>query len=621
MTPDTLPNRLDRPVDEAYDHILGPSDAEITLVEYGSYGDPSCGAAHERVTEIRKRLGNRLRFVFRHRPVPGRDIARRAAELVESYRDPARFWNVHVALMTRSDALTEDDLHTIAADQVLDERGAASGDDGMLGAKARVDADVASAAASGVLITPTFFINGRRYDGPWDADSFSEALLGSPGHVVHAVALDFAKWAPSTGILLLLASVAAVALSNSPFGPGFNAFWDQPMGITFGSAAFDLSLRHWINDGLLVIFFLVVGLEIKREFTIGHLAGRQSAMLPIVAAIGGMAMPALLYAGLVPAGPAGSEGAWSMGWGVPMATDTAFAVALIAMMGRRVPVELRIFLTAAAIVDDIGAIIVVAIFYSDALHGSYLAGAAALTGLLVLFNRGGIYRASPYVLLGVGLWICVHASGIHATLAGVILAFVIPTRPPPNLRALMKQADAILTAESQRGQAVQRHGPSEPSLEALDAIHDRLESPAERMLRHVAPRSSYLVLPLFALVNAGVVVETEVFSGHAALMLGVAAALVIGKPLGFILATALAVRLGIAVKPDAYSWRQLGGAGALAGIGFTMSLFIASQAFPEEADFAAVKIAIFAGSILSAVIGVTILWNARSNANSRQDAQ
>jgi NhaA family Na+:H+ antiporter len=308
-----------------------------------------------------------------------------------------------------------------------------------------------------------------------------------------------------------------------------------------------------------------------------------------------------------------------MGWGVPMATDTAFAVALIAMMGRRVPVELRIFLTAAAIVDDIGAIVVVAIFYSDALHGSYLAGAAALTGVLVLFNRGGIYRAPPYVLLGVGLWICVHASGIHATLAGVILAFVIPTRPPPNLGALMKQADAILTAESQRGQAVQQHGPSEPSLEALDAIHDRLESPAERMLRYVAPRSSYLVLPLFALVNAGVVVETEVFSGHAALMLGVAAALVIGKPLGFILATVLAVRLGIAIKPDAYSWRQLGGAGALAGIGFTMSLFIASQAFPEEADFAAVKIAIFAGSILSAIIGVAILWNAGSDADSRQD--
>ncbi|MGH8685616.1 MAG: Na+/H+ antiporter NhaA, partial [Nitrosospira sp.] len=312
MTSDSPPNRLDRPVDEAYDHVLGPFDAEITLVEYGSYADTSSRAAHERVTEMRNRLGNRLRYVFRHRPLPDSDIARRAAELVESYSDPARFWNVHVALMTRSDELTEDDLRTIAADQVLDEQGAPQSDEGACGAKARVDADEASAAASGVLITPTFFINGRRYDGPWDGNSLSEAMLGSPGHVVKAVAQDFAKWTPSTGMLLLLASALAVTLSNSAFGPDFNAFWEHHLGLTFGDTGFELSLRHWINDGLLVIFFLVVGLEIKREFTVGHLADRSSMMLPIAAAIGGMAVPALFYLVLVPQGP---EGAWSLGWG------------------------------------------------------------------------------------------------------------------------------------------------------------------------------------------------------------------------------------------------------------------------------------------------------------------
>ncbi|SCX85572.1 Na+/H+ antiporter NhaA [Nitrosospira sp. Nsp13] len=612
MTPETPTNRLDRPVDEAYDHILGPPDAEITLVEYGSYADPSSRAAHERVAEMRNRFGNRLRYVFRHRPLPGSDIARRAAELVESYSDPARFWHVHVALMTHAATLTADDLHTIAADQILEEKNAPRNEEGTLGAKARVDADVESAEASGVIVTPTFFINGRRYDGPWDANSLSEAMLGSLGHVVHAAALDFAKWAPSTGILLLLTTAIAIALSNSTFGPDFNEFWDQPFGIIFGDAAFDLSLRHWINDGLLVIFFLVVGLEIKREFTVGHLASRQSAMLPVAAAVGGMVMPALAYLLLVPEGP---EGAWSLGWGVPMATDTAFAVALIAMMGRRVPIELRVFLTAAAIVDDIGAIIVVAIFYTDELRGSYLAGAAAITGLLALVNRSGIYRASPYVFLGIGLWACIHASGIHATLAGVILALFIPTRPPPNLRALMLQADAILTAETKRDKEVMRYGPSEPSLEALDAIHERLESPAERMLRHVAPRSSYVVLPLFALVNAGVAVETGALGDQMALMFGTAVALVVGKPLGFVAAAALAVWLGIATKPATYSWRQLAGAGALAGIGFTMSLFIASQAFELESDFAAVKIAIFAGSIISAIIGTAILWNARSDSN------
>jgi NhaA family Na+:H+ antiporter len=618
MNPEPPPNRLYRPVDEAYDHTLGPADAEITLVEYGSYADAPSRSAHERVAELRSRFGNRMRYVFRHRPLAGSKIARRAAELVESYDDPARFWNLHVALMSRSDKLNADDLRTIISDLKLDGNKGAEQEETAARARDRVDADIASADASGVTVTPTFFINDRRYDGPWDVRSLSEAMLGSLGHVMHSAALDFAKWAPSTGIMLLLATGLAVILSNSAFGPDFNEMWEQRLGITFQHSTFELSLRHWINDGLLVIFFLVVGLEIKREFTVGHLADRRSAMLPIAAATGGMAAPALLYLILVPSGPPiapgseGADGTWSYGWGIPTATDTAFAVALIAMMGRRVPVELRVFLTAAAIVDDIGAIIVVAIFYSGELHIGYLGSAAAIAGLLALLNKGSVYRASPYVILGIALWACVYASGIHATLAGIILALFIPTRPPPNLRALMLQADAILTAETRRGREVMHYGPSEPALEALDAIHDRLESPADRMLRHLAPRSSFLVLPVFAFANAGVVVETSVFSEHVPLILGTATALVIGKPLGFITATVTAVQLGFATKPDAYSWRQLGGAGALAGIGFTMSLFIASQAFSEVSDYAAAKIAIFGGSILSAVIGVAILWNAQA---------
>ncbi len=616
MTFETPPNRLDRPVDESYDHILGPSDAEITLVEYGSYADPASSLAHDRIAQMRSRFGNRLRYVFRHCPLTGNAIARQAAELVESPSDPARFWNMHISLMARSDKLTGDDLYAIAAN--LDDEQTTGRDDLVLQAKARVDADIESAAASGVIITPTFFINDRRYDGPWDAGSLSEAMLGSLGHVVHAAALDFAKWAPSTGILLLLTTGAAVILSNLPFGADFNDFWELHFGLRFAGTEFNLSLRHWINDGLLVIFFLVVGLEIKREFTVGHLSNRQAAMLPIAAAIGGMVVPALLYLILVPdASEAGSGGAWSQGWGVPMATDTAFAIALIAVMGRRVPIELRVFLTAAAIVDDIGAIVVVAMFYSGELHTIYLIGAAVTIGLLALLNKGGVYRVSPYLFLGMGLWVCIYASGIHATLSGIILALFIPTRPPPNLRALMMQADAILIAETRRGHEILRYGPSEPALEALDAIHDRLESPADRMLRQVAPRSSYVVLPLFALGNAGVEMSTSVFSGHAPLIVGTAVAMVIGKPLGFITATAAAVWLDIAAKPYGYSWRQLAGAGALAGIGFTMSLFIAGQAFAAESDFAAVKIAIFIGSILSAIIGVAILWNVHPDSDSR----
>ena len=340
-----------------------------------------------------------------------------------------------------------------------------------------------------------------------------------------------------------------------------------------------MSLAHWVNDALLTVFFLVVGLEIKREFTVGHLATRRSAALPIAAAIGGMVVPALIYVSLVPGGP------WAHGWGVPMATDTAFAVALIAVMGARVPVELRIFLTAAAIVDDIGAIIVVAIFYSDALNLAALSGALVAVGFLAVLNRSGVYRVTPYVMVGVVLWACVHAGGLHATLAGVLLATFIPTRKSPDYRALVLQAEAILTAEASHGGEQFRLGPSEPALRELDAIHDRIESPADRLLRNVAPHSSYLVLPIFALANAGVVIAAEVLTGHGMLMAAIVCGLTIGKPAGFILASWLAVKLGVAEKPAAYSWRQLAGAGALAGIGFTMSLFIAGQAFPAGGRF------------------------------------
>ena len=601
-----MTNRLDRPVDAARDHVVGAAKAEITLVEYGSYDCPHCRAANARITEVREQLGDRVRYVFRHRPISGSELARRAAELVEQASTPDEFWSAHVSLMTRSRTLTEEDLVADSEDLKLGERAPDDATAEASEATRRVDADVASSHASGVRFTPTFFINGERYDGPWDEASFTDAMLGSLGHRVRTAALGFASWAPSTGLLLLFSTLLAIILTNTAAGPAFAHFWETELGLSFGNADFRMSLVHWVNDALLTVFFLVVGLEIKREFTVGHLATRRSAALPIAAAVGGMAVPALIYVLLMPSGP------WAHGWGVPMATDTAFAVALIAVMGARVPVELRIFLTAAAIVDDIGAIIVVAIFYSDALNLTALAGALAAVGFLVLLNRSSVYRATPYVLTGVVLWICVHSGGLHATLAGVLLAAFIPTRKPPDYRSLSLQAEAILAAEAAHGGEQFRHGPSEPALRELDAIHDRIESPADRLLRHVAPRSSFLVLPVFALANAGVVLAAEVLSGHGMLMAAVICGLTLGKPVGFLLASWLAVKAGWAEKPAAYSWRQLAGAGALAGIGFTMSLFIAGQAFPVADDFAAAKIAVFVASVLSAVAGVAILWSARA---------
>ncbi|HYJ04046.1 MAG TPA: Na+/H+ antiporter NhaA, partial [Chthoniobacterales bacterium] len=432
--------------------------------------------------------------------------------------------------------------------------------------------------------------------------TLAEAMLGTLGHRLHSATVDFIRWAPSAGFLLLAASILALVLANSPLGSAFGALWTTPLGVQVGGGGFTLPLLKWINDGLLAIFFLVVGLEIKREFTVGRLATLRSGALPVAGAFGGIAVPIVIYLLIAPS-------ALSAGWGVPIATDTAFAVAIMLLLGPRVPVELRVFLTAAVIIDDLVAIGVIAVFYTDAINAYYLIASAAVALLLVALNRWGIYRALPYAVLGVILWICLHDAGLHATLAGVILALVTPTLPPANFRSLLAQAEEILQTESKlRGEALMRHGPSEPALQALDAIHGRLESPADKLLRSMEPWSSYFVLPIFAVANAGVILTVTVFKTHGSLMLATILGLVIGKPVGIFVASWLAVRFRMAAKPKEYSWRQLAGAGALAGIGFTMSLFIASEAFPNPTDFAAAKIAIFIASLVAGLIGAAILW-------------
>jgi NhaA family Na+:H+ antiporter len=594
---------LDPPADSRPEHALGEVGAEITLVEYGSFNCPSCRAAHEVIAGLRERFGERLRYVFRHRPLTGSDEARRAAELAEyAGGTTGEYWRAHDALMRRGPTLREEDLVAVAGELGLPPR--EMQEEAWREAQAAVQQDLESARASGARFSPTFFISNRRYDGPWDESTLAEAMLGSLGHRVQTAALDFARWAPSTGLLLLAATLAAVALAN--LSPQFESFWSQPFGWTLGESAFHLPLRDWINDGLLTVFFLVVGLEIKREFTIGRLASRRAAALPFAAAAGGMLVPALIYLLVAPA-------AFAAGWAIPTTTDTAFAIALIALLGRRVPVELRIFLTAAVIVDDLVAIAIVAVFYSGGLDWSYVVASVLVAMLLALLNKNGVYRALPYSLLGVVLWASLHASGLHATLAGVILALATPTRPPPNLRALRAQAEILIEHELRRaGEDVLGHGPSEATLRGLDAVHDRIESPASKLLRAVEPWSSYFVLPLFALANAGLSL-TELPRGNGELILAIILGLVLGKPLGMFAGAAAAVRLGIAAKPEVYSWAQLLGAGALAGIGFTMSLYIAHRAFPDAADFAAAKIGVFLASLLAGAAGTAILWSVAKN--------
>lgn len=595
------PRQLDPPVDPARDHVLGSLDAEVTLVQYGSYADYRCRAVHAVVEGLRNQLGDRMRYVFRHLPVNGKPDAIRAAEVVELVADATgKFWELHEAFMERGPTLIASEIdqaaqrHGVAEIAVNDPRAEA--------ARAKVREDVEGAQRSGATEAPTFFINGRRYTDTWDESSLADAMLAPLGHRIQAAAVKFVHWGPSSGLLLGLATLLAVVLSNSPLGPTFAAFWEKPLGFLWDTTTFSHSLLHWVNHGLLSVFFFVVGLEIKREFTIGHLATFRSGALPVMAALGGIALPAIIYSCIAPP-------ELRHGWGIPIGTDTAFAVALIVLLGARVPVALRVFLTAAVIIDDVVAILIIAFFYTESVNTNYLIAGGVVTAVAVALNQTGVYRALPYAVCAVVLWFVLHEAGLHATLAAVIMAVLIPARPPANLKALLTQASAVINREESHAGEAMRNGPSEPTLRTLDAIHARIESPADRLLRTVEPWSSYVALPIFALANAGVTWTSGVLNGQGRLIAAIALGLVVGKPIGIIVASWLAVRTGVADKPGSYTWRQLCGAGALGGIGFTMSLFIAGIALPDEGTYAAAKIAIFVASLVAGGLGVLILWS------------
>ena len=595
--------RLKQPVNPEDDHVMGNPEASITLVEYGSYYSSACHIAHEVISNLQDQFGDEMRYVYRHLPIPGHERAKKAAILAEyAAETTGDFWNVHDALMDR-ESKGEVDLEKVARD--FDLPMPETVDNAALKiAMNRVEEDIHGAHESGALLAPTFYINDRLYEGPWDESSLSEVMKGSAGHRVKTAALDFVKWGPSAGIALILMVIIALVLANTTtYGARFLNFWEMPLGFRFGEFSFDLPLIKWINDGLLSIFFLVVGLEVKREFTVGRLTKPRDAGLPLAGSVGGVVIPALIYLLIVPFGPL------SIGWGTTISTDTAFAIAIIAFLGNRVPIELRVFLTVCAIVDDLISILIVAIFYTDDINAWYLIAAAAVTIALFIMNRWRIYRLVPYVVLGLLLWFFLHEGGIHATLAGVILALCIPTRPPVNFKTLNVQIQKIFKAEMHfRADRLKEHGPSKRSIEMFNTLHDRIESPASKVLHTIEPWSSYLVLPIFALANSGVIITGDVFKTDLNLMMAIFFGLVLGKPLGIYLFSRLAVRFNVADKPASYNWRQLFGAGALAGIGFTMSLFIASEAFPIPTDFAAAKIAIFIASIVAGVSGAAILW-------------
>ena len=411
----------------------------------------------------------------------------------------------------------------------------------------------------------------------------------------------FLKIEAAAGALLFLAALSALVLANSAWSTPFLAFWETPIGLHFGALDFTRSLRHWINDGLMTFFFFVISLELKRELVLGELQNLRTAALPFAAALGGMIVPVSIYLTLV-AGEPGMQG-----WGTVMATDTAFVIGCLALFGSRIPPALRLFLLSLAIFDDVGAILVVAVGYGEALNWPALALGVLGLGVVAGAARLGIRSIPIYFLMGALIWLCFDASGVHATIAGVVLGLMTPTRiwvSDIRLRAILGRVLAYPSGEHWSGDTADRRDLRQAGRAVAESL-----SPVERLEMMLHPWVGFAVMPIFALANAGVAI-TGADLGQS-VSLAILAGLVLGKPVGVLGFSWLAVRLGLAARGASLSWPFLAAGAFLTGIGFTMSLFIAGLAY-SPAMLSAAKLGILAGSISSAAIGILVLaWLTR----------
>ncbi len=412
------------------------------------------------------------------------------------------------------------------------------------------------------------------------------------------------------GLVLLFNAALALAWANSPFADSYHHLWETEIVVGAGSFAVRATLHHLINDGLMAVFFFLVGLEIKREVLAGELSTLRSAALPMAGALGGMLVPAALYALINARGPGAA------GWGIPMATDIAFALGVLALFGRGIPPGLRVFLAALAIVDDIGAVLVIALFYAGGIVVGPLVAAGALLCLAVIANRVGVRSPWAYAVIGLALWGAVFASGVHATVAGVLLAMAIPARTRIDERSFLSGAREALAGFEQscaEGRTILTNQDHQYALHHLQHLTDQAQAPLARLEQGLHGVVAFIIMPLFALANAGVSlggVGAEL--ARHPVVLGVAAGLVIGKPLGISLLSWLAVRLGLAQLPEGVTWRGLYGVAALAGIGFTMSLFIAGLAFRDAGLLQAAKLGILGASLVAGLAGWILLHGMRT---------
>ncbi|GMR21523.1 MAG: Na+/H+ antiporter NhaA [Gammaproteobacteria bacterium] len=419
---------------------------------------------------------------------------------------------------------------------------------------------------------------------------------------------EFIHRQTTSGLLLMGVAILALVLANSSLSGIYQHWVHTPMGINIGGWMLEKTLHHWVNDGLMALFFFVVGLELKREILVGELAVPRQAALPIVAAVGGMVLPALIYFVINPGGEA------ARGWGIPMATDIAFAIGALVLLAGRVPKALITFLVALAIVDDLGAVVVIALFYTDQLVWQALLTAAVILGVLIVFNLAGIRQPLPYLLFGVLLWFALLKSGVHATLAGVLTAFTIPARPkydPGRFSEHVKELMARFDASHQPGKNIMTNDALRAVVQTLENGVHKVETPLQRLEHGMHMPVAFLVIPIFAFINAGIPIEFMSLGDTLAhpVTLGVVSGLVLGKFLGIAGASWLALKLGVGQLPAQTRFSQIAGVALLAGIGFTMSIFIAELGFAGQTEYLLMaKTGVLVASLLAGVGGFFWLW-------------
>jgi Na+:H+ antiporter, NhaA family len=584
----------------------------MVVVMYADFLCPYCRRLRQVVLRLRRALGERLVYVFRHYPNerahPGSELAAAAAEAAARQ---GYFWEMHDGIFDRDPKVVDKQaLLKIAASLGLDlKRFERDLEDPKLRKRVREDLD--DGRHNGVTATPTLFIDGIRYDGAWDFHSLVEALERPVGARVQRTARAFANLPASAGLALLVAAAAAIAFANSPLSAAYHRMVNAQFGIGLTSGQIALSVGQWCTEGLLTIFYLILGLEIRREMSVGSLTDWRAAVAPLLSGVTAVVVPAAVYLAL-------NSGPTASGWSITSDTGVAFTLAVLALFGRRASAGLKVFVATYAIANDLSATLVLTIFYPRSFSPEWLLAGAGAMALMALFERWRVYALWPYLTVGVGLWLALHWAGVIGALSGLAVAAFLPRRPAPSAVPLLAQAATALAEleieeeELNSSAATDRRQEQESvwdwAVRNLRAATDRLLSPAERVERAIEPWSTYVALPIFAFTAAGVSLVADFrASGAAGIFLGAVVAVALGKPIAIIVTTWAAAKASIAALPSDAAPIAFVGAAFLCGIADPFSFYLADQAFQTSGYAAVAKIAVLAGSGLAAIFGAIVL--------------